>query len=96
MNSFAFLGMFLFFLQRLLDVLKFAVFARVIFSWFSMHGIQENRIYMFFVDVTEPLFRLVKKLPHRIGMMDISALYVFILLDVMSQVLSYVAASIFY
>ena len=61
-----------------------------------MHGIQENRIYMFFVDVTEPLFRLVKKLPHRIGMMDISALYVFILLDVMSQVLSYVAASIFY
>jgi|GEM_PF-1291829 len=87
------IAMFVFFLQRLLDVLLFAVFARVIFSWFPMHDIQQNRIYSFFHDVTEPMFRLVQKLPHRFGMMDISAIYVFVLINFLSQILSIVAAS---
>lgn len=87
------IAMFVFFLQRLLDVLMFAVFARVIFSWFPMHDIQQNRIYSFFHDVTEPLFHLVRRLPHRFGMMDISAIYVFVLIDVLRWVLSILAAS---
>lgn len=85
--------MFVFFLQRLLDVLLFVVFARVIFSWFPMHNIQQSRIYSFLHDVTEPMFQLVQKLPHRFGMMDISAIYVFVLIDVVRWVLSVVAAS---
>lgn len=86
-------AMLVFFLQRLLDVLLFAVFARVIFSWFPMHNIHENRIYSFLHDVTEPLFRLVQMIPHRIGMIDISAIYVFVLIDILRWVLSIVAAS---
>lgn len=87
------IALFIFFLQRLLDVLLFAVFARVIFSWFPAHNLHENRIYGFLHDVTEPMFALVQKLPHRFGMIDISPIYVFILLNVVSQVLSIVAAS---
>lgn len=87
------IAMFVFFLQRLLDVLLFAVFARVIFSWFPTHNMHHNRIYCFFHDVTEPLFRFVQKLPHRFGMMDISAIYVFVLIDIIRWILSIVAAS---
>lgn len=87
------IALFVFFLQRLLDVLLFAVFARVIFSWFPAHNLHENRIYSFLHDVTEPLFVLVQKLPHRFGMIDISPIYVFIMLNVISQVLNIIAAS---
>lgn len=96
LSSMALLGiiaLFVFFLQRLLDVLLFAVFARVIFSWFPAHNLQENRIYGFLHDVTEPMFVLVQKLPHRFGMIDISPIYVFIMLNIISQVLNIVAAS---
>ena len=90
------LGIFFFFLGRLLDVMLFAVMARVILSWAIGHDFQHSKIYQFLLDVTNPLFDFVRLLPHRFGMLDISAIYVFILLDALSYFLSLLQASLVY
>lgn len=92
----SFLGIFFFFVARLLDVLLFALFARVVLSWFVAEKQSEHPVYQFLHDVTEPLFRVARVIPHQIGMVDISALYAFILLQVLANIVAYVHASILY
>ncbi len=83
--------LFLFFADIILRILNFAVFARVILSWFPHMQLHSNRIYLFLYDITEPLFRMVQVLPHRIGMIDISALYVFVLLQIMMTLVAFIS-----
>lgn len=87
------LTLFIFFFSILIKVLNFAVFARILFSWLPQINTHNSRIYLFLHDITEPLFRLVQLLPHRIGMIDISPLYVIFLLQIIETFVAYLTAS---
>jgi uncharacterized protein YggT (Ycf19 family) len=47
---------------------------------------QKGRIYQFFCDVTDPILNLARKLPHRIGMIDLSPLIVLIGIDIFVRI----------
>ena len=87
------LTLFIFFFDILIKILNFAVFARILFSWLPQTNYQHSRIYQFLHDITEPLFRLVRFLPHTIGMIDISPLYVIFLLQILQTLVAYISAS---
>lgn len=87
------LAFFIFFLDRLIDVEVFFVFVSVLLSWFPHFAIQHPRIVSFLRDVTEPLFRLVRLIPHRFGMIDLSPLWAIFLLDIIRWALRYALSS---
>jgi uncharacterized protein YggT (Ycf19 family) len=69
------------------DLLSYAIIARIIMSWFTMGRPSHGRIAMFLRDVTEPILRLAKKLPHRIGMIDLSPFIALIGLDLLGRLI---------
>lgn len=75
------LFLFLRFLAVILRIINFAVFVRVIFSWFPQFQHEHNRFFVFIRDVTEPFFTLARRLPHRFGLIDVSPLYVIFFLQ---------------
>jgi len=87
------ISLILFFLSIVLRILNFAVFARVIFSWLPQFHHEHNRFFGFLYDITEPIFRAVKILPHRFGMIDLSPIYAFFLLQILMYLVDSFAAS---
>jgi YggT family protein len=87
------ISLILFFLSITLRILNFAVFARVIFSWLPHFHRDHNRFFAFLYDITEPVFTIVKIIPHKIGMIDISPLYAFFLLQILMYLVDSYAAS---
>jgi len=71
------------FISVFFDILVFLLFIRVILSWIYPlgHG-HHNRIVSFIFDTTEPLLKIARKLPHRIGMLDLSPIIAFIVIEV--------------
>ncbi len=70
------------FVSVLGNLLTYAIIGRVLVSWFSMgrpggHG----QIAQFLIDVTDPVMRLAKKLPHKIGMIDLSPIVALLAVD---------------
>lgn len=70
------------FVSVLANIFIYAMIARVLLSWFSM-GRQRSggRFSQFIHEVTDPLVNVARKLPHRIGMIDLSPLIVIFGLD---------------
>jgi YggT family protein len=68
-----------------LDILSFAIVARILLSWISSPG--AGRLKMILYDVTEPIMAPFRKPMFRIGMMDISPIIVLLLLDIGKAVL---------
>lgn len=61
------------FLSVVGNILTYAIFARIILSWFSMGTArQPGKITYFITDITDPFIKLVKKIPHSVGMLDFS------------------------
>ena len=55
------------------NIMSYAIFARIILSWINMGGMRQPGRFTYFVhDITEPVLKLARRLPHRIGMMDLS------------------------
>ena len=73
MNSVNFQSFAVDFVTILGNLLTYAIFARVVLSWLSL-GQQRapGPIASFINDITNPIFNLVKKLPHKVGMIDLS------------------------
>lgn len=69
------------------NLITYVVFARIILSWFMVAGGSPGRITRFVNDTTEPLFAIVKKVPHRIGMIDLSPLIVLFGVNILSYLL---------
>lgn len=63
------------FLITVLDVIKYAIFVRVIMSWIQVSP--NNKIVRFTNDITEPMLRQIKKMLPRMGMIDLSPLIAF-------------------
>jgi len=75
------------FITVLGNLITYMVFARVILSWFMIGGGSPGKITRFVNDTTDPLFSLVKKLPHRFGMIDLSPLIVLFGVNIISYCL---------
>lgn len=64
------------------NLMTYAIIIRIIISWFTMGTFgHRGRIAQFFFDVTDPVLNLCRKLPHRIGMIDLSPLIALIGID---------------
>ncbi len=62
-----------------LEIYKFLFIVYIISSWFW--GLPKNKIGYFVTDVINPFLQLMKKLPHRFGLFDLSAIYAILALN---------------
>ena len=61
------------FIYWLKQLIVYAMIGRIILSWLSMGQRRPTgKLAYFLYDVTEPLLNIARKIPHRIGMIDIS------------------------
>lgn len=73
------------FLTILGNILTYAIFARIILSWFSMGSArQPGRITYFIIDITDPFIKLAKKIPHSVGMLDFSPFIAMIAINILT------------
>lgn len=70
------------FVSVLGNIMSYAIFARIILSWMNMGGMRQPGKFTYFVnDITDPVLNLAKKLPHRIGMIDLSPFTAMIIIN---------------
>ena len=71
------------FVGILSNFLRIAIFVRIVVSWFSGGGMRRRSgVFMGFIyDVTEPVFDVARKFPHKYGMMDFSPIIALFLID---------------
>lgn len=85
----------LFFLQVALEVYTWMFFAYIILSWFPISHTTPflGFIMRFLVALCEPVYSLVLRIlpPLRIGIMDFSPLYIFLLLELLQIILNRIA-----
>ena len=74
------------FVGILLNVLSFAILARVLLSWFINPYTNSNPIFTFLVEITEPILAPLRNIIPRLGMFDISPIVAMILLQVMGNI----------
>ncbi|HBB02957.1 MAG: hypothetical protein US89_C0004G0020 [Candidatus Peregrinibacteria bacterium GW2011_GWF2_38_29] len=85
------------FVDVFFDILFFALFARVLLSWIYPFGHHHsNRIVSIIFDSTEPLLNLARKVPHRIGMIDLSPIIAFIMIEIARYLILSALASLIY
>lgn len=76
-------GLFITFFQLLVQVLYFALLGRVILSWIDPMG--QWRISQVLYEITEPILAPIRRVMPNMGMLDLSPLVAFILLEVLRQ-----------
>lgn len=62
-----------------LNLLKFLIIVRIFMSWLAPRS--QGKIAYFVFSTTEPILSVFRKLPLRIGMIDLSPLIAFLVLD---------------
>lgn len=80
-------GFLIYFIDILRSLIVYALIGRIIFSFFVMTPYGGGKIYKFLRDVTDPVLNLVKKLPHKIGMIDLSPMIAIFGLDIIAHYL---------
>jgi len=84
------------FLIIIREIITYAIIARIILSWFRMGRSEvQGPISRILVDTTEPIFNLVRKLPHRIGMIDLSPLIALLGVDLFVRLCLYLLERFF-
>ena len=73
------------FLRLLCEVLTFAIFIRVILSWFSP---RPNALTVILDKITEPILAPLRRIIPRAGMFDLTPLAAIILLQLIAVLLS--------
>lgn len=70
------------------NIMSYAIFARIILSWINMGGMRQPGRFTYFVhDITEPILKLSRRLPHRIGMLDLSPFTAMLIINLFVYVL---------
>ncbi len=77
---FEFLSLFVVYLSK---IFIFALFARIILSWFNP---RPNALYYFLIDVTDPLLKFCKNILPPIGFIDFSPIIAFLLVDICTKI----------
>lgn len=78
------------------NLLTYAIIGRILFSWFSMGngGRPANRFAMILNDITDPVMNLAKKIPHTIGMLDLSPMIALVGIDLITQIVIFLLSKI--
>ena len=69
------------------DLITYAIIARIIMSWFTMGQQTQGRIALFLKGATDTVLNVAKKLPHRIGIIDLSPLIALIGIDLIGRLI---------
>lgn len=88
MDKYQLIGFTINFLIVLGNLITYAIIGRVLVSWFTMgkpgaHG----PISRFLIEVTDPIINLARKIPHKIGMIDLSPIIALIGVDLIIRVI---------
>ncbi|KKP36375.1 MAG: hypothetical protein UR28_C0045G0002 [Candidatus Peregrinibacteria bacterium GW2011_GWF2_33_10] len=75
------------FVSILFEIIKFAIVARIILSWFRISI--SSGLSQLLADVTDPVLNLAKKITPRIGMFDFSPVVALIGLDIIKYFFLY-------
>lgn len=62
------------------DLLIAAIFVRVIMSWIRPTG-NRGRLFSFIFEITEPILSFFRRIIPRLGMLDISPIIAFLIID---------------
>ena len=68
------------FVSILADLLIMAIFVRVIMSWVRPMG-SKGRFFQVMFEITEPILSFFRRVIPRIGMIDISPIVAFLVID---------------
>jgi len=68
----------LFFLVNLIRIVKYAILVRILMSWM---GGTKGRIGQIIYEITEPILKIFRNLLPKMGMIDLSPLIAFFVLD---------------
>ena len=74
-----------YFIWLLFQIVTFAIFFRVILSWFSLRP--DNPILIILYEITEPILSPIRRVVPRIGMFDITPMVAILLLSVIRLLL---------
>ncbi|MFH1284180.1 MAG: YggT family protein [Candidatus Peregrinibacteria bacterium] len=67
------------------NLLTYAIIGRVIVSWMRMGKAgPPGRFSQVIIDVTNPIISLVRRLPHKIGMFDLSPIIALLAIELLS------------
>ena len=73
------------FVSVLFTVLKFAIIARALMSWFNPR--RDNPLVVILNEITEPILAPLGRIVPRLGMIDITPLVAILLLEVIQNML---------
>ena len=80
-----------YFIWLIFQILTFAIFFRVILSWFMMTPSGRSgllgSVYQVLLQITEPIMAPLRKIVPMIGMFDITPIVAIILLQIIGEVL---------
>jgi len=68
------------------DILIFAIFIRVILSWIRPMG-SKGAFQNFLFEVTEPILSIFRRIIPRIGMIDISPIAAFLVIEILRGII---------
>ncbi|MBN1494263.1 YggT family protein [Candidatus Peregrinibacteria bacterium] len=69
------------FVEIFAELLIIAIFIRVILSWFRPVNASPGRFTLLIYEITEPLLRVIRKILPRTGMLDLSPIVAFIIIE---------------
>ncbi|PIR54762.1 hypothetical protein COU74_03375 [Candidatus Peregrinibacteria bacterium CG10_big_fil_rev_8_21_14_0_10_36_19] len=77
------------FINVLSQIIYWLMIARIISSWLTMgtNPRSGNAIVRILFELTDPVLNIAKKIPHQIGMLDLSAIIVLFAVDILSKLL---------
>jgi len=68
------------------NLIVYAIIGRIIISWFTMgQTAPGGKVTQFLYGATDPFLNLAKKLPHRIGMIDLSPMIALLAVDLIGH-----------
>ena len=76
------------FIYWLKQLIVYAMIGRIIISWLSMGQRRPTGKFAYFLyDVTEPFLNIARKIPHRIGMIDISPIIAIFSIEILTSLI---------
>ncbi len=82
------IGFIIYFVDVFRNLLVYAFIARVIVSMFVMmppYGRRGGRFYGFLCEVTDPILKIIRRVPHKIGMFDFAPMIAIFGLDLLGE-----------
>ncbi|MFH1218642.1 MAG: YggT family protein [Candidatus Peregrinibacteria bacterium] len=84
------------FITVLGNLISFAIIASILMSWFTMgRPDAKGRFTQMLSDVTEPVINVARKIPHKIGMIDLAPLIALIGVDLLVRLIVYLIIRFF-